>query len=221
MALLSYLIYLSLNRKWNAMKINEHTLEEWLDAIYPLCMNAKASYFYCEYLYNPHTKEEAEFINDSRHFRHISHSLFRILIIDLAKLVNHENSNDMFSFPKLFKFLKTLDMVGEKAERIKALEVDFYQYDVLIKSILTLRNKLYAHSDQAKMNFEAMNVTFPNLLSLIDCLCKTLQEIAYITMDWELVFHAYFNQQERLLWDDFRTLVYARKLRRRGRLKRH
>lgn len=62
-------------------ELNKELTQVWL-----ILVAAKESFNYCYYMYKPKSDEELSYINDSKDFCYIRFLLWRVTIIELAKL---------------------------------------------------------------------------------------------------------------------------------------
>ncbi|WP_299758267.1 hypothetical protein [uncultured Pontibacter sp.] len=132
---------------------------------------AKQSFQYSNYLHSPDTEEETTEINRNHFLRFISHIILRVLVIELCKLYNNDNSNQKFSIPKLLKKLKNdghysklnfnKEKLGEWVSKLQSLERTVININVL-------RDKLYAHTDRQKPDLEQYGFEFEELEILLE-----------------------------------------------------
>ena len=76
-------------------KVEELKKETW--RIVEIYLSAKENFNYCHYLHEPDTREEAEYLKVDRDLRFIRHSLWRLSIIELAKLFSDRKSTHKFN----------------------------------------------------------------------------------------------------------------------------
>src|SRR5688572_13897490 len=65
-------------------------------SIWKILINCKENFLYSRYLHKPGTEEESEYLRYSRHFQFLRHSLWRLCIIELHKLLN-KSDRDFFN----------------------------------------------------------------------------------------------------------------------------
>lgn len=119
------------------------------------------------------------------------HLMFRTVIIEVSKLYSRSD-NDKFQLESFINSLspsghfRKLDIAIEDIERWKRLLVENRP---AIDSILTLRSKLYAHTDNPMTNYNDIDISFGEIEILLDIAAQILTNI----------YHDVFNT--RLLTD--------------------
>ncbi len=147
---------------------NREELETKIFEMYKILFYAKESFLYAKYLYKPETSIEYEFIEESEQLRFIRYSIFRMLIIELAKLYSRGNSDD-FCINKFLKYINSNEYWGLRSFRIvnSKWNQNLTEKANIIDQVYKLRNKNYAHSDLIKLNI-ANGPSFEELWSLIE-----------------------------------------------------
>ncbi|WP_127020510.1 hypothetical protein [Flagellimonas beolgyonensis] len=150
--------------------------------IWKIAINAKRPLKYSIYLHKPETPAEADYIRYSQDFQFIRHSLWRLAVIELSKLFNSKQSLDKFN---IFHFIKKLENDGYyRSLKIKESKIDEWKKmlsdnDDVIKIVLKLRNKVYAHSDGPEVISDLDTPTFEQTEKLIDIIENVIQEIYF------------------------------------------
>jgi len=118
--------------------------------IWQISLFAKECFSYSQYLHNPKTKVELEYIRGSKDFQFFRHILWRNTVIELAKLFTDKKDRDRFN---IFHFLKKLKVGGQFGKMgIPETQITNWENQIATNSeainmILTLRDKVYAHTD--------------------------------------------------------------------------
>lgn len=167
-------------------------LKARLKKIIQIYILAQDAYFYTEYFYNPKTNEELELINDSIYNTNLSfirHLMFRTLIVEISKLFS-DSKNDKFRLQKLIDSLSNSGhyrSLGVSNAHIVNWNKLLYDNQMIIHNIITLRNKLYAHTDDPFKDYSSMGVSFHEIRTLLDVassIIKTLYLDVYeISLD--------------------------------------
>ncbi|WPU99989.1 hypothetical protein SNE26_28675 [Mucilaginibacter sp. cycad4] len=119
---------------------------------------AKESFDLCEYLENPPTESEQEYIENSKYFTTIKDALWCNCCIDLAKLYDHNPKNDIVrkngSYAKIFNFLSMLNALknGKYPIEIDSIVIESWIEKIndnnnSINLLKEFRDKAYAHTE--------------------------------------------------------------------------
>lgn len=179
------------------IKLDEIKKESW--RIVEIYLNAREYFNYCYYLHMPATKLEAEYLRIDRDLKFIRHSLWRLSIIELAKLFSDRKSTDKFN---LLHFLSKLKGDGVYKEfninslKIAEWESMIFTRQKLVTDIVTLRDKIYAHTDPDKDDFKSLEILFTEIEELFQIVENVLKEV------YSIAFHATL---------DLRTPTFDRK----------
>jgi hypothetical protein len=152
-------------------------------SIIKIYLSAKENFNFCYYLHKPDTKIEAEYLMIDRNLKFIRHSLWRLSIIELAKLFSDRKSTHKFN---LLHFLSKLRPEGHyksfKIDPLKILEWErlIYTNENLIKDIITLRDKIYAHTDPNKEEYNKIEIYFTQIEELFEIVEILLKEVFLI-----------------------------------------
>nr|WP_288837590.1 hypothetical protein [uncultured Flavobacterium sp.] len=160
-----------------------------LKCITHVYMGAQDAYLYTEYFHNPSTKDELNLVVKSVHSSSISvimHLMFRTLIVEISKLYS-QSKNDRFqlgSFVNSLSHTGHFAKIGVEPRYIERWTVLLADNRPIIQNIRTLRNKLYAHTENPMAPYGDIDITFKQI--------KTLLEIAseIITCIYRDVFDA-------------------------------
>ncbi|WP_421808683.1 hypothetical protein [Flagellimonas sp.] len=165
-------------------------IKEEIWEIWKITLNAKRPLKYSFYLHKPETPEELDYIRFSKDFQFIRHSLWRLAVIELSKLFNSAKSGDKFN---IFRFINKLEKDGYyRSLKIKQSKIDHWRkllsdYDDIIKIVLELRNRVYAHTDGPEAINDLDTPTFEQTEKLIDIIENVIQEI------YSSVFDSFVN----------------------------
>lgn len=177
-------------------------LEDKLDKITHIYRFVLDVYRYVEYMHKPKTKEEFELIRNSIHsnnLQFIMHSMFRVLIVELAKLYSDSNQ-DKYRLRKLLDSLKPegrFQVINFPKADLDLWESKIEKNKNAIKSIKTLRNKFYAHSDFSFYFTEEFNIDLYEIKSLVELAEDIIQKISSFVFDVDYDYSSspYFDEK--------------------------
>ena len=153
-----------------------------LDCITKIFLISRDNFYYSEYLYSPKTKIEENYINIDRDLKFIRHSIRRVAIIELTKIVKKSNNNKF----NIFKLLDTLKSqgyfksLGFDEIQIGIFESDLSNYSTLIDAVIGLRDNIYAHTDGNEIDFA---INFDELNGLYDVLENVICRLSIDLLD--------------------------------------
>lgn len=162
------------------MALNKDEIKQEIWGIWEILILARECFAYSNYFYNPDTKEESEYLSFSQDFDFIRHVLWRMTIIELSKLFSSSSKRDRFN---LSHFISKLKKSGQFSKAgIKDLTIDNWETELsnnkrTISDILTLRDKMYAHSDFKKDDYNTVQITFQEVEKLINIIENLIKEI--------------------------------------------
>lgn len=162
------------------MGINKNELKQEIWGIWEILILARECFEYSNYLYNPDTKEESEYLSISQDFDFIRHILWRMTIIEFSKLFQRDRFNLKHFIDKLKK-AGQFSKAGINDVTINKWEAELAYNEKTITNIITLRNKIYAHSDLKKDDYNAIQITFQEIAKLIVIVENVIKEI-YLTV---------------------------------------
>ena len=165
----------------------ERDLKSDIWAIWKILLNCKENFLYSKYLHKPDTKEEAEYLHNSMHFKFLRHSLWRLCIIELNKLLSKSDKD----FYNLWIFIKNLENNIYQGHNVPADTITEWRNIVsskknIIKKILLLRNKLYAHTDK-DVDKLTIDITFDEVNELIVIVEKVIRGIYIHSFDSDIL----------------------------------
>ncbi|MEJ7736121.1 MAG: hypothetical protein WKF97_01740 [Chitinophagaceae bacterium] len=165
----------------------ERDLKSDIWAIWKILINCKENFLYSKYLHKPDTKEEAEYLSHSRHFQFLQHSLWRLCVIEINKLLSKSDKD----FYNLWTFIKNLENNIYKGHHVPADAIIDWRNTLsskksLTKKILLLRNKLYAHTDR-DVGKLSVDITFEEVYDLIVIVEKVIRGIYIHSFDSDIL----------------------------------
>lgn len=185
--------------------------------IWKILISCKDNYLYSRYLNIPDSQEELEYLNYSPHFRFLRHSLWRLCIIELHKILS-KSDNDFYN---VWTFLKNLKANNYEQHNVPSLNIVEWEKMLFskkktIRKITLLRNKLYAHTD-ADLEVLNFDITFDEVKELINIVEDVIQGIYYHSFNASIQKKTPFF--ERRGFDIINILVKERKMRREEMIK--
>jgi len=162
----------------------EDGIKNELDEIWYTLMHAKRSFYYADYLFNPPTSKEQDYLRshglEMLFFRDV---LWRSAIIGLANFFAKGEKRS------IVKLLNKLDNGGEFRKvvpnsKVNAWRLKLTQYDSVINKIKTLRDEMYAHSD----------ITYRESLK-INIFDKDVEMLISLVQDFISDIYTYFDSQ--------------------------
>jgi len=191
----------------STMKSDKELFEEHLNEISSIILSAIDYYEYSNYLRNPDTEKERNFIHYNTHISFIQNTIEITLVLELSKLFSN-SPNDEFSIFNLIEYLKR-NGEFESLEYDNNLLNDWSDILVSKKEIIeivkTLRDKFYAHTDQFRFynkNFLRMfdypyKPYFEELFSLIDLAIVIVRKLSLdITKEEIHFFRRHFRRND-------------------------
>lgn len=148
-------------------------LEEKLEKILRVYVFAQETYLYTEYFHNPKTQDELDFVTKSAHSSEVSvimHMMFRTMINEIHKLFSNSD-NDKF---RLDAFVNSLSQSGHfRNLGVSQDHVTYWQHQLTVNqttidNVLTLRSKLYAHTDDPMEDYNSIDISFKQIKKLLD-----------------------------------------------------
>lgn len=127
------------------MGLNKDEIEQEIWGIWEILILARECYEYSNYLYNPDTKEESEYLSFSQDFDFIRHILWRMTIIEISKLFSISAKRDRFNLRHFIDKLKKsgyFSKAGINEATIHKWETEILNNEKTVTIILTLRDKI-------------------------------------------------------------------------------
>ena len=137
---------------------------------------AKESFYYSYYLQKPDSEEENSYVNSSTHFKFVRIALWKLTVIELAKLFNRVDSQDKFNLNKLLLNLKSdghFRRLNFDQSKIASWAESLKSNEATIQEIIKLRDKVYSHTDPNSDSYKNSNITFEQTELLIK-LCEEI-----------------------------------------------
>ena len=164
------------------MALNKNEIKQEIWGIWEILILARECFEYSNYLYHPDTKEESEYLSFSQDFDFIRHILWRMTIIEFSKLFQPDRFNLKHFIHKLKK-AGHFSKAGINDETINKWEAELLNNEKTIANIITLRNKIYAHSDLKKDDYNTIQITFQEIAKLIVIVENVIREIYLIVFE--------------------------------------
>ncbi|MFC4219396.1 AbiU2 domain-containing protein [Flagellimonas marina] len=161
-------------------KISDNIKEHLLGAT-RIYFVAIENFQYSHYFSSGKNKSEEDYIANSSHLKFISHSLWRISVIETSKLVT-DSRNQEFNLHKLIRKVKqSRHVFKDKDFLIAKWEYDIGLIDLEIKTIKDLRDQIYAHTDKVyKQNFR---IDFGDLQRVLGNCWRILFDLHYYLLE--------------------------------------
>ncbi|WP_422860972.1 hypothetical protein ACOKFD_09390 [Flagellimonas sp. S174] len=159
-------------------------IKENILAIWKISILSKKCLKYSYYLHKPDSPEELDYLNNSRDFEFVRHIMWRNAVIELSKLVSGSSKRDKYN---IFHFIKKLKKdqyfggFGIAEEKIKDWENRLEENRETINIVLSLRDKVYGHTDNKKSKENLDTPTFEKTEKLLQIIDNVIQEI-YLTV---------------------------------------
>jgi|GEM_PF-2067131 len=170
-----------------------------LDTTFRILYAAKENFEYCQYLYEPLLPEEQAYVRVDRNLQFIRFTLWQMTIIELDKLLSKTEPQRF----NLFSLIENLKSTGHfRSFKVPDYLIELWEGSLLshgdtISSINFLRNKIYAHTDNLKENFQSMTVALLSIRSLIQDLEHLVTFISESTVKIKYLFlESYFVRND-------------------------
>jgi hypothetical protein len=165
------------------------------DSIINILSDTKEVFNYCRYFYQPNNIEERDYANSNFSIEIIRFTLWKQTIIEIAKLFSNK-STDKFRISKYINNLKPDGYYGDlkfPVKKIKEYEQQIHSLSSVISDILTIRDKLYAHTEKIFENIDSdtrvtynIIITFNQIQSLINILNDIIVDVFFIIFESDL-----------------------------------
>jgi hypothetical protein len=173
------------------MPTKKEELETKLGKIAQIFMFAKDTYLYTDYFHQPDTPEELEVSTNSPHAGHLSfirHILYRTLIVELAKLFS-DKSGDKYRLGALIQSFKITSYFGDMGiseTTIQKWESQFNADQAIIDDVITLRDRIYAHTDSLKDDYLNIDLSVKKTHTLLSIAETMIKEIYRVVLNTDL-----------------------------------
>lgn len=153
-----------------------------LEKILRIYILAHDAYLYTEYFHNPKTEQERNLVISSPHssnLRFIMHLMFRSLVTEVSKLYKN-SGHEKYS---IYSFIESLSptghfrKIGISIEHINKWRECLTENQEVISTVLLLRDKVYAHTDDPLKNYSNVELSFKNIKVLLELAAEILKEI--------------------------------------------
>jgi len=157
----------------------ENDLKIEIKNVWDIFINANECFHYSNYLHNPETQDELDYLNSSRDLQYIRHIMFRMLIIELSKLFS-DKKGDRFNIQHLINKLNkngNFGNMGISDDVLKRWDAEIDNNRETIETILTLRDKVYAHTDSDKKKYISIDLSFNEIEPLLNIVEEIIRRI--------------------------------------------
>ena len=174
-------------------------LNKEIEEIWRILVICKESFLYSQYLHQPDTDKERDYIEHSKDFLFIRHTLWRMTIVELTKLLRSSNSHrfNIFHFIKKMKIGEYYAPVPVSEQTISKWEALLEENKALIQDVVNLRDKLYAHTDPTNETYINPELTFENTETLIKIIETVVQDIHFHVFDTEAIMQPLYFDKSR------------------------
>jgi hypothetical protein len=168
--------------------------------IWKIFIICKECFDYSYYLYKPETKEEFDYLQKSRDFEFIRQIMWRMSIIELSKLFSSSSKRDRYNLYHLinrFKEPGNYSDISVDKTTLGLWESQLSKNQIVIDKILTLRDKLYAHTDSDSETFRAMSISFEEVKGLLQIIEDVIKQIYQQVFESEAMVENLFFEKTR------------------------
>jgi hypothetical protein len=158
----------------------ENELEIEIKNVWDIFTNANECFHYSNYLHNPETQDELDYLNSSRDLQYIRHIMFRMSIIELSKLFSGSKDRDRFNIRCLIKKLKKNEYFGKMGitdDELNRWDAEIDKNGKAIDNILKLRDKVYAHTDSDAETYKSIDLSFKEIEPLLNIVEEIIRKI--------------------------------------------
>jgi len=154
----------------------EERIKHEIEEIWYTLLHAKTSFYYADYLFNPPTRQEQDYMSHGEDMLFFRDVLWRSAVIGLANFFAKDQKRSVV------KLLNKLDGGGEFCKVVPRSVIEIWrskltEHDGVIEKIKTLRNKMYAHSEIAyrdSLQFNAFDKDVEILIILVQDFISTI-----------------------------------------------
>ena len=163
----------------NLKKSKEFDIHNVISNISRILAFANECFKYSKYFHTPKTLEEKNYISNSQDFMFIRHVLIRTSIIELYKIIKKESCENF----NIFLFIDNLNNTEtiNKDKIIKWKKI-LDSNKLTIDQIKSLRNKIYAHTDNDYKSYINQNIDLNEIELIINSIELIIKDI-YSTLD--------------------------------------
>ena len=194
------------------MPSRKNELEKEIEAINLILVFARECFQYCYYFYKPNTVEEEDYLKYSQDFDFLKHVLWRMTIIELSKLFSKSTERDKFNlqhFTNKFKVNGHYSKFNVTEKKLNEWKNKIDNASITIEHLLTIRDKVYAHTDNIKINDSDFGITTEEIEKLIDIAGDVIKEVYLILFKAEVSMRTIIF--DRVHFEVIKILADARK----------
>ena len=178
------------------MMNKKNLLKSDLESINKFIITILQSFEYAHYLHYPehnysYDKPKSNLISASGFLTFTEYAMWRILIVEIHKLVKDSKSEKFNLFLLLRKLERSGDYRSIGIEHAKVVEWKLALLNKLpsIAKVVTLRSKLYAHTDRDyKDVIKNSDLTYEEINELIIVIVKIVSEIQSIAYEKQFIY---------------------------------
>lgn len=178
------------------MRNKKNLLKSDLESINKFIITILQSFEYAHYLHYPehnysYDKPKSKLISASGFLSFTEYAMWRILIVEIHKLVKDSQSEKFNFFLLLRKLERSGDYRSVGIEHAKVIEWKLALLNELpsIAKVETLRSKLYAHTDRDyKDVIKNSDLTYEEINKLILVIVKIVSEIHSIVYEMQCIY---------------------------------
>ena len=173
----------------------ENIKKEIMEILF-IFLEAKNSFYYAQYIFNPETRKEKNYITSAVEFQFFSSVLWKYSVIELCKLFK---KNEKRSIPKLVnKFRKSGEfrLSNITDDIIKDWDDKLLRLNDLIENIIKMRDSVFAHGDATYKNSLQYNVIMDDTEKLILLTKEFISDIYRFALNATVVHTGKFIKKE-------------------------
>lgn len=161
-------------------------LKEEIENVWHIYTYANECFHTSYYLHKPKSELESDYLNNSSLFKFMKHSYWRLTVIELAKIFSNSKKRDRYNLLHIISKLKkngyyrNFNMSSEKIEKWEKLLLENQDS---VQEILTLRDKIYSHTDPNKDKYVNSDITFERTQKLFDLTQLIITEVYLEILD--------------------------------------
>lgn len=171
------------------MEIKKEQLKNEIWDMVEIYLDANHCLEYAYYLHFPRAEDERAYIASSNHLLYLRTIILKMAIIEIVKLFSKRKS-DRYSVFCFIEKLKSGSYYGEfgiSNDKISIWEERLSDSGRVIKGLITLRDKHYAHTDSDRDKHPVDKIIFKDLKKLLSIIEDVFNEI------YSSVFESYLD----------------------------
>jgi len=168
------------------LTVKQQELKKEIWRIWEIEIVTKECFQFSFYFHKPDTEEEAKYLHNHHEFGSIRHILWRMTVIELSKLFSSSSKRDRYNLNHFISKLKKDGHFGDMGISLSSIdkwELALRDNKNHIDNILTLRDKIYAHTDPNKDDYKAIDLSFQDVEVLIKIVEDLIKEVYLVVFD--------------------------------------